>query len=47
MNVDKIIELTGTLIIVYLVIINGEKFSQVVNSVGGVYTNTIRTFQGR
>lgn len=47
MNVDKLIEITATLIIVYLVVINGEKFSQVVGAVGGVYNNSIRTLQGR
>jgi hypothetical protein len=46
-EVDKILEITFILILMYLVLTNGSAFSQVVGSIGSVYQGSVRTLQGR
>lgn len=45
--IGRIIEVTFTLIAMYLIIINADKFSTAANAVGGVYVNAVRTLQGQ
>lgn len=44
--VGRVIEVTFTLIAMYLVITNADKFSTAANAVGGVYVNAVRALQG-
>lgn len=43
----RIIEVTFTLIAMYIIIINADKFSTAANAVGGVYVNAVRALQGQ
>jgi hypothetical protein len=45
--VSQVLEITFILILLYLVLTNGSAFSQVVGASGNVYTNAVRTLQGR
>lgn len=47
MTVNRIIELTGTLVLVFLVLTNAKGFDTVASAVGNVYTSAVRTLQGR
>ena len=47
MNTDKILEITFTLILVYLVLSRSQGFSAAVRSIGGVYTDAVKALQGR
>jgi hypothetical protein len=47
MKIEQIIELTGTLIILYLVLTNASGFSKIVTSVTGGYTASVKALQGR
>lgn len=47
LNTEQILEITATAVILYLVLTNGQAFAQIVGAVGGVYTNAVRTLQGR
>jgi hypothetical protein len=46
-TVGKVLEITFILVLMYLVLTNGSAFSQVVGSIGNVYTSSVRTLQGR
>jgi hypothetical protein len=43
----RILEITFTLIAMFLVITNAENFSKAANAVGNVYINAVSTLQGR
>lgn len=43
----KIISGTGILIALYLIVINAGNTVKVINSLGGVYTSSVKTLQGR
>ena len=47
MSVNRVIEVTFTLILAYLVLSNARGFSNVIRSVGSVYTGSVRALQGR
>lgn len=46
-TVGKVLEITFILVLMYLVLTNGNAFSQVVSSIGSVYTSSVKTLQGR
>lgn len=46
-TVGKVLEITFILVLMYLVLTNGNAFSQVVGSLGNVYTNSVKVLQGR
>lgn len=46
-TITKIISGTGILIAVYLVLKNATGTTKVVNSLGSVYTSSVKTLQGR
>jgi hypothetical protein len=46
-TVGRILEITFILVLMYLVLTNGNAFSQVVGSIGSVYTSSVKTLQGR
>lgn len=45
--VYKILEITFTLILVYLVLQNAYGFSSAVGSIGSVYIGSVKALQGR
>jgi hypothetical protein len=47
MNVDRLFEITFTLVLVYLVLQNATAFSRAVNSLSQTYTSGVKTLQGR
>jgi hypothetical protein len=47
MKIEHIIELTGTLIILYLVLNSKGEFSKIVTSITGGYTASVKALQGR
>lgn len=47
MSVNRIIEGTITLILVFLVLTNAQGFDTVASAIGNVYSNAVRTLQGR
>lgn len=46
-TVNRVIEITFVLIVVYLVIVNAIDFSIVVNTIGTLYIEAVKTLQGR
>ena len=46
-TISKILSGTAVLIGMYLIIINAKETTSIVNALGGVYTNSVRTLQGR
>ena len=46
-TMTKIISGTGLLICLYLVLSNSKATVNIVNSLGGVYTKSVKTLQGR
>lgn len=46
-TISKILSGTALLIGIYLVVKNYKGTASVINSLGGVYTNSIKTLQGR
>lgn len=46
-TMTKIISGTGLLICLYLVLSNAGSTVKIVNSLGGVYTSSVKTLQGR
>lgn len=46
-TISKILSGTALLIAVYLVVDNAKGTASVINSLGGVYTKSIKTLQGR
>lgn len=46
-KVGQLLEITFVLIVLYLVLSNGNSFSTVVRSLGGVYANSVKVLQGR
>lgn len=47
LKIEQILEITFTLIVLYLVLANASGFSSVVNSIGGLYVSSVKTLQGR
>jgi hypothetical protein len=47
MSINRIIEGTITLILVFLVLSNAQGFDTVASAIGNVYSNAVRTLQGR
>lgn len=47
MNTDRVIEITFTLIIMYLVLSMSTGFSEVVRSLSSAYIGSVKTLQGR
>lgn len=45
--IDRILEITFVLILVYLVLSMSEGFSQSITSIGNVYSKSVKTLQGR
>lgn len=45
--VGRILEGTATLVLVYLVLTNASGFSSAASAAGSVYTNAVKTLQGR
>jgi hypothetical protein len=46
-TVERWIEITFVLIVLYLVLTNSDGFSSAVRSLGSVYTQSVRALQGR
>lgn len=46
-SVNRIIEITFTLVLVFLILSNGQAFSMVANTVGSIYVNSVRALQGQ
>lgn len=46
-QIKQVIEGTIVLIVLYLILSNAFGFASVVRAVGGVYTESVRTLQGR
>jgi hypothetical protein len=47
LKLDKVLEITFTLIMLYLILVNYKGFSNVVSSLGGAYTGAVKALQGR
>lgn len=47
MNINKILEITFVLILVYLVVKNAQGFGSVIRNIGSVYGSSVRALQGR
>ena len=47
LKIGQILELTGTLIILYLVLTNSTGFAKIISSVTGGYTASVKALQGR
>lgn len=45
--VSKILEISFTAIVLFLILSNGDKFAQVMSSISGAYVQGVRTLQGR
>ncbi len=45
--VNKVIEGTITLIIIYLLVTNADGFSNIISNVGSVYGASVKALQGR
>jgi hypothetical protein len=45
-TVSKVLSGTAVLIALYLIIKNAKNTVSVINSIGGVYTNAVKTLQG-
>lgn len=45
--VNRVLEITFVLVILYLVLNNYQGFGSVVRSVGSVYSSSVKTLQGR
>jgi len=45
--IQRVIEITFTLILVYLILANAFGFSSVVSSIGNVYVQSVKALQGR
>ena len=46
-TVSKILSGTAILIGIYLIVKNAKGSATVVNSLGGIYSNSVKTLQGR
>lgn len=44
---NRIIEVTFVLIILYLVVANAAGFAQAIRAIGGVYTDSVKALQAR
>ena len=45
-TVSKVLSGTAVLIALYLIVKNATNTVKVINSIGGVYTNAVKTLQG-
>lgn len=46
-QVDRVIEVTATLIILYLVLTRANGFSSIVRTIGSAYVSAVKALQGR
>jgi len=46
-DTSKLLEITFTLVLVFLIVRNASAFSRAIGSLGGAYVNLIKAFQGR
>lgn len=46
-TVNRVLEATVVLVLMYLVVANANGFSMAVRSVGSVYSGAVKTLQGR
>ena len=46
-NIPRIIEVTATLIILYLVLVNYQGFAAIVSAISSGYTASVKALQGR
>lgn len=46
-TVSKILSGTALLIAIYLVVKNAKGTASIINSLGGIYTKSVKTLQGR
>lgn len=44
---DRVLEISLTLILVYLVLSRAQGFSTAISSIGGVYVSSVKALQGR
>lgn len=44
---SQILEITFMLILIYLVVVNADGFSNSIRALGSVYTSAVRALQGR
>lgn len=44
---NHVVEVTFTLVLVYLILANSVGFSSVITSAGSVYVNSVKALQGR
>ncbi len=45
--IDRILEITFTLVLIYLVLSRAEGFSTSLGAISGAYTSSVKTLQGR
>lgn len=45
--IDRVLEITFTLILIYLVLSRAEGFSTSIGAISGAYTESVRALQGR
>lgn len=46
-NVERILEITITAVVLYLVLTNGKAFADIITAAGSVYGSSVRALQGR
>lgn len=47
MSISQVLEITATLIILYLVLTNANHFASVVSAISQGYTSSVKALQGR
>lgn len=47
LRIDRILEITAVAVVLYLILSNAYGFSQVVSSVAGAYSSSVKALQGR
>lgn len=46
-TISKVLSGTAILVAMYLIVKNAKETVSVINSIGGVYTSSVKTLQGR
>lgn len=46
-TISKVLSGTAILVAMYLIVTNAKSTVSVINSIGGVYTDSVKTLQGR
>jgi hypothetical protein len=46
-TISKVLSGTAVLVAMYLIVTHAKETASVVNSIGGVYTSSVKTLQGR